>query len=99
MSELADVCRSVLLGESHPFALSDFAARAIQMGRPVDPQALHMPVEVLELEIRKLALCLPALRAFHGDCRAFLAHRLKKREQDIEGSIPWNLVLGGIELK
>ena len=36
----------------------------------------------------------PALRPLHGDCRGWLAQRLRKPEERIEGSIPWNLALG-----
>ena len=91
---LCEVIRSILLGSSRPAALRAYAALAIRRGLPVDPQVLFATEPVLETEARFLALTLPALRSLHGACRGWLAHRLRRPEERIEGSIPWNLALG-----
>jgi hypothetical protein len=91
---LCEVVRSILVGSARPAALRAFAARAIRRGLPIDPHMLFATERVLEAETRYLGLALPALRALHGDCRGWLAQRLRKPEERIEGSIPWNLALG-----
>ena len=92
--ELAEVVRAILVGSARPAALRGFAVRAIRRGLPVDPHVLFATEHVLETEARFLGLALPALRPLHGDCRGWLAQRLRKPEERIEGSIPWNLALG-----
>lgn len=92
---LVEVVRDVVSGRAHPFALSDFAARAIRGGMPVDPQVLFAPAEALASEARFVCLCLAPLGALHGDARAWLSARLRRPPERIEGSIPWNLACGG----
>ena len=91
---LCDVVRAIVVGSARPAVLRAFAAQAIKRGLPVDPHVLFATEHVLETEARYLALALPALRPLHGDCRGWLAQRLRKPEERIEGSIPWNLALG-----
>jgi hypothetical protein len=91
---LCEVLRAILVGSARPAALRVFAARAIRRGLPVDPHVLFATERVLETEARFLALALPGLRPLHGDCRGWLAQRLRRPEERIEGSIPWNLALG-----
>ena len=91
---LCEVIRSILLGSSRPAALRAYAALAIRRGLPVDPQVLFATEQVLATEVRFLGLALPALRSLHGDCRGWLANRLRRPEDRIEGSVPWNLALG-----
>lgn len=91
---LCEVVRSILLGSSRPAALRAYAALAIKRGLPVDPHVLFATEHVLATEARFLGLALPALRPLHEDCRAWLAHRLRKPEERIEGSVPWNLAIG-----
>lgn len=92
---LCEVVRDVITGAQHPFALSDHAAAAIQRGVPVDPGALFKDAKVLETEARYIALLLPSLSRYHQDCKLWLADKLKKPVDAIQGSIPWNLVAGG----
>lgn len=92
---LCEVLGDVIEGRAHPFAISDFAAQAIAKGLPVDRSVLVADEKALFVEAHFIALCISRLRLLHGQCRAYLAHRLKKREQDVEGTISWNLALGG----
>lgn len=93
---LVETVSAILRREAHPFALSDLAAEAIANGLPVDAGALWKDEKVLFDEANYICLCLPSLGALHGDARAYLADRLKKRPQDVMGTIPWNLALGGV---
>lgn len=95
LKELTSVVRDVITGNAHPYALSDFAARAIQRGMPVDPGAMFRDEKVLESEARFIALCLPGLSSYHRDCKLWLANRLKRPEERIDGSLPWNIACGG----
>lgn len=95
LRELDEVLRGVILGTMHPFAMSALAQKGIEQGLPCNPEILFAPARVLELEARNIALLRPRLASLHGDCRAYLAVKQKRRPQDIEGSAAWNLLLGG----
>jgi hypothetical protein len=93
--ELKQVLSSIIKGGAHPFALSDFFARAVQRGLPIDGNALFADEKVLAMEARFMALCIPTLKNLHGDCREWLSVKLKKPPEKIEGSAGWNSLLGG----
>ncbi len=93
--ELKHVLVSIISHGAHPFTLSDLFARAVQRGLPIDGNALFAPPEVLAAEARQMALCIPTLRNIHGDCREWLAVKLKKPPEKVEGSAGWNALLGG----
>jgi len=93
--ELKNVLTAIIRGGAHPFTLSDFFARAVQRGLPIDGNALFADEKVLAMEARFMALCIPTLSNIHGDCREWLSVKLKKPPEKIEGSAGWNSLLGG----
>jgi hypothetical protein len=95
---LKETVIGIMSGTAHPFALCDVGAKAIHEGLPVHADILFAPEAVLRDEARFICLCFPTLRAFHGDARAWLARRLKRPEEAIVGSIPWNLAIGGVAI-
>lgn len=93
--ELKQVLTSIISSGAHPFALSDFFARAVQRGLPIDSNSLFADEKVLATEARFIALCIPSLRNIHGDCREWLSVKLRKPPEKIDGSAGWNALLGG----
>jgi hypothetical protein len=96
--ELKSVLFSIIANGAHPFTLSDLFSRAVQMGLPIDPNALFADEKVLAMEARYMALCIPTLKNIHLDCKLWLAEKLKKPVEKIEGSIPWNCMVGGVPI-
>lgn len=95
LAELTDVLSGIIRGTMHPYALAGLAERAITQGLPVSSQILFAPEQALAQEARRIALCLPSLSSLHRDCRLYLAEKTHKRAQDVDGSISFNICLGG----
>lgn len=96
LKELTRIVYAIVRGTEHPFALSDFAMKAIQRGMPVRKEALISDEYVLRMEAHYMALVLPNIPKWMAiDARKWLAFKLKKAECDVEGGIPFNLAVGG----
>lgn len=83
---------------ANPVVLSDFFAMAVARGCPIDQNALFADEKVLATEARFIALCIPTLKNIHGDCREWLAVKLRKPADRIEGSAGWNALMGGVAI-
>jgi hypothetical protein len=92
---LCAAIRGIIVNGDHPFALADVAQQAISKGLPVDPHALFATEYMLASEARQICILIPSLSAIHKDARLWLAEKLKRDPDKIEGSIPWNFVCGG----
>ena len=93
--KLCEVLRAIIVEGVHPFHLSEFCAKAIRYGAPIDGGVLTADEKVLAMEARFTALCISRLSNLWSDCRGYLAHRLRKPPEKIEGSIAWNLCCAG----
>ena len=92
---LREAIRAIIVDGAHPYVLCDVAAKAIAQGLPVDSHAIFADEKVLEVEARYICLAIPSLSNLHQDARLWLADRLKRDPDKIEGSIPFNFVTGG----
>lgn len=86
---------AVMRGAVPAVAISDVAAEGLANGFPIHGDVLTAGEDVLQVEARYMVLCVSSLSAYHGDARAWLAHRTKRPESSVHGSVPWNLFLGG----
>lgn len=96
--ELKSTLFSIIANGAHPYTLSDLFSRAVQRGLPIDSNALFADEKVLATEARYMALCIPTLSSIHLDCKLWLSEKLKRPVEKIEGSIPWNCMIGGVPI-
>lgn len=90
------VLEEIILEGAHPFRMADVALRAIREGLPVHPTALFAPENVIAQEARRMALAIfPRGTRVHTEARDWLAAKLRKPPERIEGDIAWNFVTGG----
>lgn len=104
MRELSDLCISIMSGTARPQAFRNFAGRAVNAGytdsggRGVDSTACFLHDDGVDEWVRRIALLLPHLRAFHGEARGWLERRDSGKRDGLDGRIPFNIFLGGEQL-